>query len=266
MDRDLPPLDPDLQAAVTARVLAALRAVLGDALRGAILKGSAYKGGFIPGYSDIDIHVFCDAAVMDGPVAPRREVALALQVALGDIDPADYRANALQIFCLDADRYPDDWIPPPAGTYRVIAGVVPQAFHRPVEIAEHRRHALAGLRRSIGIIRALPGRIFDHPHGSLPGHIRRLGVEVKTLPYLAGALLHAAPERVWSMPWSEILALTEPVTWPRGDLRAFAAGLHPWPPGIPRCRTLLDHALAVADAVDQWLMIECRAGTSGTDS
>ncbi len=180
------------------RVLAAAQAAFGSYLKGAIVKGSAYKGGFIPGYSDFDLHVLVDGTVMEGPLTPRLEYAMELQVGLGGIEREPYRVSDVQVYAVQCDAYPEEWLAPLPGTFVSVYGEYPSEWERPskARILERSHAYLAQL----PTIRASSIRSFqDKSDRGLARPVRLLGTTVKPALYCGAALFGYDPIDVWTV-------------------------------------------------------------------
>ncbi len=220
---DLPPMPDDQRASLTALLLAALTETFGPALQAAVVKGSAYKGGFIPGFSDFDLHAYLRSSLvpMLDPRTPSLDFALALQSAIGKIDVKPFGAGEAQVYLIDAEHYPDDWTPPLPGTYELVFGELPSGLPKPDRgrlASEARAYFPAVLRGAFAII----GRVLDKGDSSLPPLVRLLGTYLKPAPYHAAILDGADPLVVWTRPFPELLASVEPAWDPaRGVTRYF---------------------------------------------
>lgn len=178
------------------RVLAAARAAFGASLRGAILKGSACKGGFLPGFSDFDVHLLVAREGMDGPLTPRLEEAVRLQRGLGRIEPRRYRVSSVQVFAVNIDAYPEEWLPPLPGTFTLLWGEYPAAWDEPDQrrVRQYAERWIAGLRKA----RAAQIRSYqDKSDGDLPRVVRLLGTLVKPSLYSGAALHGYDPLSLW---------------------------------------------------------------------
>jgi predicted nucleotidyltransferase len=103
-------------------VVTACRKAFREGLVCVILKGSAVKGDFIKGYSDLDFHVFLKPEAMDGEKSPNLEDTITFKRLMGTINPQDFNASQFQVFFLNAEKYPKDWLPPTSGTYKIVWG------------------------------------------------------------------------------------------------------------------------------------------------
>ncbi len=227
---DLPPMPADQRTRLTALLLAALTQTFGPALRAAVVKGSAYKGGFIPGFSDFDLHAYLRSSVvpMLDPRTPALDFALAFQSAIGKIDVKPFGAGEAQVYLIDADRYPEDWTPPLPGTYELVHGELPAGLPKPDRerlTGEARAYFPTVLRSAVTLI----GRLLDKRDSSLAPLVRLLGTYLKPAPYHAAILDGADPLVVWTRPFPEVLAAVEPEWDPSRHLTRYFLEAYRWP-------------------------------------
>lgn len=209
-------------------LLAALRSGFGGDLRCVLLKGSALKGDFVPGYSDLDLHCFLSPEVMVGRAAPTPELAMRFQSAIGKLEPRDYGCNSFQLYFLNHERYPDGWAKPVPGSYVVIHGETPDGFGEVTreEYLEHARNALSRLPVTAA---QLIERGIDKPDRSLPPILRLAGIELKQATYAAASLLTGDPLLIWTLPRQEVLSRLREASLPcLPELRATFAALEQW--------------------------------------
>src|SRR5919197_1617157 len=211
---------------LSRRLVVAAQEAFGEHLRGAIAKGSAVKGGFVPYFSDFDLHLFVAQEAMLGWLKPRLEYALAFQERIGPLPPADYQVSQCQVLCISWDTYPEGWTPPLPGTYRVLFGGLPPHLQH---VSPHlvRQHAAQFFQDVPRQIKQLINRMLDKPDAGLPAVVRLLGTSIKPAGYHALALLHTDPLAVWSMPLGNVLAWVEPLACPTGGLSAFLDAVQP---------------------------------------
>jgi len=215
---------------LTALLLEALRAALGaGATRAVLLKGSALKGDFFPGWSDFDLHVVVETGrvAMLGGRMPDLEPALALQAALGAIRPQDFGVSQIQLFLLDPGRYPPEWTPPVPGTFAVVQGALPPEFPLP-DAGRVAAAARAFLSTLPGEADGFLARVCDKPDAALPGTVRAFGSLVKPAVHHAAVLLGGEPLAAWRGRLRDLLALVEPALRLEGALTGFYAEVGAW--------------------------------------
>lgn len=129
---------------------------------------------------------------------------------LGEICPEDYDVSACQIYFLNWDNWPSDWLKPPPGTYQLIYGALPAGF-TDVNPQDHLRGAHEHYLAHLGsIVEQLIGGFVAKPDGSLLRYARLLGTYVKPATYNVATILTQDPLRIWQRPWAEVIALVEP--------------------------------------------------------
>lgn len=247
-------LDPSIREALNRRIIAAGRQAFGDYFRGAILKGSAYKGDFIPYFSDYDVHTFVDDAAMAGPRIPAIEYALAFQEAFGDVLPRDYQVNQCQIYFIAWNQYPLDWVKPLPASYTIIYGDLPPGFTDYTQ--DDRQHYIQKSHEDIGLYTrycdGLIDRMVDKPNEDLPPLARLAGTFLKPMPYMVATVAGHDPEYVWKLRLADVLAIAEPLACPDRLISAYFAQVQPWPPDPDRARNLIRLAYKAAQQIYAW--------------
>jgi hypothetical protein len=108
---------------------------------GLIVHGSALKGGFIPGCSDIDMQLYVTPDVFAEGHLPF-ELTVAIHRDLARIDPAPFRYIQCYAFSM---HMPAGWAAPVPGAYHLIAGRLPVPEATGEELLESARRALDAL-------------------------------------------------------------------------------------------------------------------------
>jgi hypothetical protein len=110
---------------------------------GLAVHGSAMKGGFIPGCSDIDVKLYLREDIFAGPGHLRLELSIALHRELATIDPAPF--SYIQCDAVPAGKPKAGEIGPVPGAYHIVAGRLPVPEATEQEIVESACRALAAL-------------------------------------------------------------------------------------------------------------------------
>lgn len=244
-------MDAQVRDALTQRMLEAVLRVFGSSVRAGILKGSALKGDFIPGYSDFDLHFFVDDAVMRDALTPKLEYAFAFQEAIGAIDPAEYSVYSYQVYFLSAENYPPDWAKPLPGTYITIFGQLPASLTE-IDPQSYIEKAPKDLAAHMRYMQSLIGRMLDKPNTHLEPLARLSGTFIKPVPYAVATLLTKDPERIWKMPLSEVLPLVEPRAFPSRSVSAFFDLVQGWPLDPHGWRAMIRLAHTAAHEAWDW--------------
>ena len=203
---------------------------------GLLLHGSALKGGFIPGCSDVDFQLYLDqAAFADAGQLPLKQ-CLAIQRDLARIDPTPFRY--IQCAALSSEL-PPAFLPPVAGTYLLLAGRLPVAEATEEQIAQAAHHALQTL---VPVPPFVVGNLLEHGAGRLAAAIRLLCTWVWPTLYHV-LVLRQASGAVWRLAKGEAIALLTSDGELGSAPRAFYAAVRAYYPA----ETSLDAALAVIE-------------------
>src|SRR6185437_1214331 len=109
---------------------------------GLLAHGSAYKGGYIAGCSDIDFQLYLDNAAFTSDGALPLELLTAIYRDMAQIDPAPFRY--IQCYALPCATPPGQ-VPPIPGAYAMLAGRLPVAEATSKQLLTSARAALARL-------------------------------------------------------------------------------------------------------------------------
>ena len=165
--------------------------------------GSAVKGGFIPGASDIDFHLYLQDAAFTSAGRLRLDIALAIHSDLAQINPAPFRY-------VDggAERgiLPEGHVGPIPGNYHLIAGKLPLAEATAEQLQAQARWSLARLT-------PLPEFVsqdllhYGEGRGQLALTVRALCQTIWPVLYQVCCLDQMDPLKVWQLPKQEVIAL-----------------------------------------------------------
>lgn len=170
---------------------------------GLIAHGSAVKGGFIAGCSDIDFQLFLrdGAFTAEGHLPLERSVDLHRDLARIDPEPALY----IQCLALGS-ALPARRVGPVPGAYRVIAGVVPIAEATVAELRGSAVEHLATLRDTSALVDGL----LDHGEDRLARLVRGLCTWVWPALYELLIVQGAEPIATLNLPKTEALERLNP--------------------------------------------------------
>ena len=180
----------------------ACRVVFGESLVAIINKGSTVKGGFIPGLSDVDLHVYLKDDVFVYNDFLRLELGLSLQNKMDKlICRYDFGGGPVQVIMMNVSK-PRDWSGPLPGTYVLLYGdECPEPPPTSGKMLEHDRAGLLNPHYGYGLVNSL----VDKGNGALPNYVQRLNTAVTPTLYRVLSLLTREPFRTWSMARSEVL-------------------------------------------------------------
>ncbi len=185
---------PDPRIAALERTVAdGFSVVLGDRFAALASHGSAVTGGYIPGFSDLDLVLFLQGAILEPDAAE-------LQARLGDLDPAPFAYLQLSRALAIDDGQPllPSLIP---GSYRVLTGAIPAegVLHTEQTLRASGRSWLARLPEAVTVNR------IDWSVATGDARSRRIRVMMTALKPAIRALLVEAGEPVfatWNAPYS----------------------------------------------------------------
>lgn len=189
-------------------------------LIGLLIHGSAYKGGSIPGCSDIDLQVYLERTAFDIYGALRLDVSAAIQRKLSTIDTGPFQY--IQIYSFPPAPLPlarrEHWIGPIPGTYHLLYGTLPMAEATEEEIIFRCHHTME---RIPSAIVDASSNLLGHGGGRLQLATRFICTDVWPVYYSMLSLRDGKPLAIWKLPKGEAIALTEPHDSLGKEIRTF---------------------------------------------
>jgi len=250
------PLEAEVLDRAAGLVVSACKAVFGPDPICVSLKGSAVKGDFIPGYSDLDFHIFLRPDVMDGENVPKAEHAVRFQRVFGHINPEDFDVSQFQIYFINSENYPKDWAPPVQGTYKVLWGSLPETAKEPEEPAYIRfaeQHlSLPNIEYSR---RSIVGRFVDKPDSRIASIVRLLGATLKNYMYSVSVLITRDPKIAFGLKLDKMTDIVEEGIGSAGHFRGFYEHISDWQRirKDPECaRQVLKEGIQALDEIARW--------------
>lgn len=189
--RLVPEARPIAQKAATVYVHHA-----GDDFVGLIAHGSAVKGGFIVGCSDIDFQLYVHPRALDLAGHLPFELTVSIHSDLSRIEPSPFRY--IQCYAFSSEHRRAGWVGPVPGTYALIAGRLPTAEATAVELRTSAARAIAELPPS-GVPPYLADTLLDHGGGRLAQRVRLLCTDVWPALYQLLITHGGDPIAVWIM-------------------------------------------------------------------
>ena len=240
-----------LQAEARAIVTAAAEAYIRHTrpwFIGLIAHGSALKGGFIPGCSDIDLQLYLDDAAFTAGKLPL-ELAMAIQRDLAQIDPAPFQY--IQCYAHSA-RLPEGYVGPIPGAYQIIAGRLPVAEATDAQLRASARKALAALETQPAfVLRTL----LQHGGGKLARQARLLCTVIWPTLYQVVALQQAQAAEVWRQPKERAIALLPEQSELGRTIRSFHSAVRAYYPeqnSVDGALELFESGFAFLEAAKAW--------------
>ncbi|HEV8193475.1 MAG TPA: hypothetical protein VGP82_18595 [Ktedonobacterales bacterium] len=170
-------------------------------LVGVMAHGSAYKGGFIPACSDVDMQLYLEPAAFAADSQLPLDLCIAIHRELARIDPAPF--GYIQIRALASVPAPT-YIGPIPGAYTMIAGTMPLPEATEQQLRDSSRAALDQLKP---IPDYLPAGLLDHGAARLARQTRWLCTDVWPTLYRVLALRTDEALGVWRLPKEQAIAL-----------------------------------------------------------
>lgn len=180
----------------------ACKSIFGDKLTAIIAKGSTVKGGFIPGLSDIDLHVYLEDEAFAFSDFPKLELGLRFQEKMdGLIRKYDFGGSLIQVIFINISQM-RGWSAPVDGSYLLLYGdVCPEPPPTVEGMLEKDRLNLQNPTYAYGLIASMADKTSDH----LADYVRRLNIAVTPTLYRVLSLLTCDPFRIWKMTRFEVL-------------------------------------------------------------
>ena len=218
---DLTRLVPEAQSIAEKAASVYVHHVRGDFV-GLLAHGSAVKGGFIAGCSDIDFQLYVRPRALDANGHLPFERTVAIHRDLSRIDPAPF--SYIQCYTFSSEHRRDGWVGPTPGAYALIAGHLPVAEATADELRTSAERAIAGLPPN-GVPAYLADTLLDHGSARLGQRVRLLCTDVWPALYQLLIVRGGDPIAVWNMPKPLAIEALLSITPGGAAIRAFHAAL-----------------------------------------
>ncbi len=175
---------------------------------GLVVHGSALKGGFIPGCSDIDFQLYLNDMLSV-------ETCLSIQREISQIDPDPFR----YIQCYPyINILPEEHTGPVPGAYHILAGRLPVAEATRSQLQESARTRIAALNP---MPKYLVDGLLESGIGRLSWNIRWLCTDVWSAVYQVLILQGHDPFTIWNLPKPQAIQLMQQNTPLGQTIRTF---------------------------------------------
>lgn len=215
---------------------------------GLLAHGSALKGGFIAGCSDIDLQLYLQNSAFTSANQLPLELSLAIQRDLAKIDPAPFR----YIQCYALAALPKDRVGPIPGAYCLLEGRLPVAEATPQQLQDSARTALANLNP---LPASIAGGLLEHGGGRLQERVRWLCTDVWPKLYQVLSLQQDDPIRMWGLPKESAIELLSPDTTLGRTIRTFYQAVRAYYPteqSVEQALTVIERGIIFLQAVQAW--------------
>jgi hypothetical protein len=205
-------------------------------LIGLLVHGSAYKGGFIAGCSDIDLKLYLrDDAFHGSTMRLPFARAAAIQRELSRVDPAPFQY--VQCYA-ERSQLAEGQIGPIPGAYHLVMGRLPVAEAAAEQVRASARAALENLDPYPDYIAR---DLLEHGGGRLARSARYACTDVWPVLYQVLCLVRPDPLAVWAMPKPAAIALLPDGSPLRSTITDFYAAVTVYYANVPA----VDHAIEV---------------------
>lgn len=211
---DLAPIVPEAQSIVRAAALVYLQHLSQWSI-GVVIHGSALKGGYIPGCSDIDFQLYLEPAAFNDHGDLSLECGIALHRDLARIDPAPFQY--IQGYALPP-RKKEGMTGLIPGAYHVITGMLPVPEATEDDLQAAARYALERLDIS-NVFR--PQDLLQHGCWKLAQRVRWLCTDVWPTLYHMLTIQQRNGIAVWQLPKQEAMNLLPQDSVPAQMIYAF---------------------------------------------
>lgn len=215
---------------------------------GLLLYGSALRGDFVPGCSDVDFQIYLDASAFEPGDRLPLNLCIAIQRDLATIDLGPFSYIQALAF---SNSVREDWVGPVPGTYRLLSGRLPTAEATPEQL---RLGAAARLSMLEPVREHLSG-LLDHGEHRLESHVRLLISDVWPALKQVLAIQRGDPVGVWSLTKQEAIALL-PEDSPMGStIRNFYAAVRTYYPAqesVDAALAVIEHGVGFLRAAQAW--------------
>jgi predicted nucleotidyltransferase len=190
------------------------KSVFGSYLVAVIAKGSTVKGGFIPGLSDIDLHVYLKNEAFIYSDFLKLDLAFKLQAQMDKlVRRYDFSGSPIQVNLLN-ESLPPDWSGPLPGTYILLYGEhYPEAEPTVEQMLAQDLRELKNPVYAYKLINSYADKTTDE----LVNFVRRLQPAVNPTFYRVLSLLTKDPMKVWKLTKFEALEALEDLDDERGE-------------------------------------------------
>jgi hypothetical protein len=245
---DVSQVVPEAQSIVRAATNVYLHH-LGQWRMGVIVHGSALKGGYISGCSDVDLQIYLDSAAFTSQELLPLEVCLALHRDLALIDPSPFQY--IQGYALQP-KPRKGYVGPIPGAYQVVTGVLPIPEATEEELQNSARSALERLSPPMAY---LPGGLLQSGGGKLARQVRFLCTDVWPMLYHVLTIQQENGLEMWKLPKQKAMELLPEGSSTAQNLFAFYQTLcryYPAQASVEEALKSIEYGVAFLQSVKLW--------------
>ncbi len=222
---------------------------LGQWCIGVLVHGSALKGGYIPGCSDIDFQIYLEPWAFNKQGQLPLEVCLALHRDLALIDPSPFQY-------IQGRALPPEprmgYVGPIPGAYQVVTGSLPIAEATEEDLQGSARHALENLDPPMLY---LSKGLLEHGGGKLARQVRWLCTDVWPMLYHVLTVQQANGLEMWKLPKHKAIGLLPDGSLAKQTISAFYQALRNYYPAeasVEEALKAIEYGVAFLRSVKLW--------------
>lgn len=205
-----------------------------DDFVGLLVHGSALKGGFIAGCSDIDMQLYVAPHALDESNHLPFELTVAIHRDLARIDPAPFRYIQCYPF---STTVPAGWTRPVPGAYHIVSGRLPIGEATAEELRESAQRSLAAMPP---VPSYLADNLLEHGDRRLARLVRLICTDVWPALYHVVIVDGMDPIAAWGLTKQQAIEAVPASTPPGAAVRAFCDALHRYYPAEDSVDAALD--------------------------
>ena len=231
-------------------------------LIGLLAHGSALKGGFIPGCSDLDMQLYLTEEAFDSEGQLPLELGLAIQRDLASIPLGPFQ----YIQCYARSPQPRDrMVGPIPGAYHMIFGSLPVPEASAEDLRTSALRTLAGLRPSPAYIES---GLLTYSKPRLERHVRLMCTDVWPFVYHVLSLTEPDPIAMWRLPKAAAIARLPSTMGLRHEAEAFLSAVrsgYAEEPAPDELFAIIAQGVAFRAAVADWHRAREAEASAATD-
>jgi len=186
---------------------------------GLLLHGSALKGSYLPGGSDVDLQLYLADAAFDPDGQLPFQVGTAIHRELSAIDMTPY--SYIQCYPLKISRQGrEEWVGPIPGAFHMVAGRLPVPVATAEQLRARAHHRLADPR---SVHTSVANELLGYGAGNLARRVRLLLTEVWPVLYQVLTCYTDDPLAVWRLPKDRAIELLPADDSPGREIRRLYA-------------------------------------------
>ena len=220
---------------------------------GLIVQGSAIKGGFIQGSSDIDYILYVDDAALNEARRLPAELCIAIHKDLSSVEVRPFRYIQFSVLSLKTNTY----LGPIPGTYQLLKGrlLVPEATNDEIY-----QDAVKSLDKLSPADSFNTNGLLDHGEDRIERNTRLLCTIVWPIAYQLLTVIHKDGIRIWRLKKQEAVSLLASIPVVGNEITSFYQSVQSYYPleqSAEKALKVIENGLSFINATKRyWLSIK----------